>query len=74
MRFMNLVTYCQRLPQPLACLPAAFTRLLPNSGQPLYGWLAKFHQSLGSPLQRASGSEFVPNPFHLESFAFAAEA
>ena len=25
----------------LVCLPAAFTRLLPNSGQPLYGWLAK---------------------------------
>ena len=27
--------------QPLLWLRAAFTRLLPNSGQPLYGWLAE---------------------------------
>jgi hypothetical protein len=26
------------------------------------------------PLQRAAGSEFDSNPFHLETFAFAAQA
>jgi hypothetical protein len=51
----------------LVWLRAAFTRLLPSSGQPLYGWLAKSDNSQSSPLQRASGSEFNSNLFHLQS-------
>jgi hypothetical protein len=42
-------------------LPAAFTRLLLNSGQPLDGWLAKVRRYPCSSLQQASGCEF--NPF-----------
>jgi hypothetical protein len=56
--------------QPLVYLQAAFTRLLPSLGQPLYGWFAKSADLLGSPLQWASGSDSTPVRFirnHLPS-------